>query len=389
MYYKVYICKPLQKRSNQGLHLQQLVKKKDGETIETRPFGRTKGIDASGNSLPEIIKAERTADRTKYDIGLSEVINNPFKELDVDKILSQYNLDPLLWRAPLGKIVTQDTIAKQTWGEIRFGLVPDELTERVPVKPTKDNPDTRTRIMKKNVVLYDEPNPFCEDNLEGWLSIQILLHAKKRVATSEESANTATQGWVIIEQSVEQKLSIDATLTQNRAIAKLSMLSDRFPITNVLEENILYFIGANILDNKFKPLLKGKVQPVVISEKLDSFLKPKDKGDILQNVEAFNKSVDLYEKTPDQFFASYLARQAFNVSILQQNNAQWFWRSQKDKLDNIENYKFNSFDAFVNFLYNEMIKIESPLFDEFLDELRKNNVVIPLQFTKEVTKSKK
>lgn len=389
MHYRVFICKPIYKESKTGLHLQQLrkIRKDTREVMETIPLKRTKGINYKGESLTESIRAERNESRTAYDIGLSEQINNPFHGEDIDKIISQFRLNPQTWlkedfqgKNLLQRIIDRDMISKQRWAEIRFGLEPDELTERVPPKPNKENPDTRTRIMKKEVILYDEANPFCEDNLEGWLSIQILKHAKSRVANGMENINTAYHGWVIMEQAVEQRLSISNSMKVNKAIAKFSELSENYPVTNILEENILYFIGSLLLNNRFKPLLSGKVNPVTINEKLEGYLKPKSKSDTLPNIEKFNKIISLFEKTPDQFFAKYFAQQALNKNIIQQNNGVWFWKSQRDKTDNSGSYRFNSLEAFSNFIYNEMIAIESPLFEEFLRELKVKNTVIPIQF---------
>jgi hypothetical protein len=379
MFYRVFICKPLPRPSVYGVDAQQLVKRNrlTGQVIETSNLGRTKAVGADGQLIPEPIKVMLDRNTNTYNIGLSELVDNPFTE-ETNEIIRKYRLDPKAWKDILESIKTQEKITKQMWAEIRFGLQPDELTERRPPKPTKELGDTRTKIMKTQVILYDEANPFCEDNLNGWLAIQILKHSP-RVARSKESGNTATQSWYLVEQQTEQRQNIDAIIQQNKTIAKLAEYNDKYPITSTLEENILYFIASITYGDLSKPIVRDKITPVSIQEKIDEFLKPKQKDKTLSNCESFMKSVKLYEENPELFYARYLAQQMVNKNALQEVNGKWYWAAQKNKQENIGAFAFNSFDNFVNFVYTEMTTLDSKYFADLVKELLQKQAVVPFQ----------
>ena len=126
--------------------------------------------------------------------------------------------------------------------------------------------------------------------------------------------------------------------------------------------------------------MNGIVNPKTIDDKLNNFIKPKDKADIEFNIPEFNRVVKLQKEQPDLFFAKYFVQQALNTQIVQPNNGYVYWKSQRDKPESVETYRFNSQEAFTTFIYNEMTKIESPIFDEFISELKAKNVVIPVQY---------
>ena len=384
MLFKTYVCKPLQRPSVQGRHLDQIyeIDKKAGTKKMIGSANRTKALDINGESLPELVQVVKNVhDRSRYQAGLSKMIENPFKD-EPSKIMSMYGLKPA-WEDKLEKICKSDQITLQTFGEIRFNLLPDELTEQVPPRPTQSNPDTRTRLMKKNVILYDRPNIFSEDNLEGWLAIQILLNNPDRVATTTQGANSSIHNWIILEESVEQKLNADTHLKQNKAIGEYADYCLNYPITEALETNVVYFMASIMMERTGKatqPLIKGIVNAKTIDDKINGFLKPKDKADIEWNVPEFNRVVKLQKEQPDLFFAKYFVQQALNVQVIQPNNGFIYWRSQRDKVDSLETYKFNSTETFTTFIYNEMNQVDSPLFDEFILELRDKNVIIPKQY---------
>lgn len=377
--FEVYICKPIPKSSKRGLDQQRFYMKNLETGVKTNLNKvRTKGLDHKGNSLPEPIIPLKNKEGTAYDIGLSQLLDNPFKDRKPSELISSYNLDAS-WKDYLVDIVSSDEITKQTWAEIRFGLPYNELTQNVPPKGTKENPDTRTRVMKIKVVLYDEVNPFCTDNLNGFLAIQTLLNDRSgRVAPSQEAVNTATHGWVIVKQAVEQRLEIAATQKQNKAIGRLANYMEKYPATNALEENIMYFIGSGLLDNKYNPLFKDKVTPAVISEKIDAYLKPK-KELVSFHVDRFNKHLDLFENQPELFYAKYLGQQCKNKNIIQQVNSKWFWKRANGTTD-----EFESLDAFSNYIYSESEKIESSAFSELITRLQSRGCIVPLFFTQEV-----
>ena len=83
MLFKTYVCKPLQRPSVQGRHLDQIfeVDRKAGTKKMIGSANRTKALDINGESLPEIVQVVKNVhDRSRYQAGLSKMIENPFKE---------------------------------------------------------------------------------------------------------------------------------------------------------------------------------------------------------------------------------------------------------------------------------------------------------------------
>lgn len=375
---KVYICKPIPRESKRGIHEQHLqeINASTKEVIRIHPLNRTKGINPrTGESLTEVITARRNASRTRYELGLSELVPNPYKDMTVDEICRLYGLNKREWADILKDIVGEEKITLQTKAEIKFGLSPDELTEVVPPKPTKDNPNVFTRIMRHKVVLYDEANPFSDDNLNGFLAIQILKHAKDRVATSPDEINPSFHGWLLLEQSKEQKLSIDKIQRQNKAISEFNKLCESYPIIDSLENNVLYMMGFMIRTRNGERLLKGKLTPAAITERIDSFLKPSDKSLIDYNAKRFLEMVEFFKKDPNLFYVRFLSEQAIGLNLIQPSNGYYYWKSRKGTVD--DNYQFSSLDNVVSYFYAEFEKDDSPNLKDLIREVKGKSGIVP------------
>lgn len=363
--FKTYICKPIPTASKRGLDSQRFYKKDLATGVKTNiELPRTKQLDANGNPGSETIYPIKNRKNGLYDFGLSEMIPNPYKGENVTDIIRQYRLNKNDWKEPLEEIVKEDLITKQTWAEIRFGLEPDELTEKPSPRATKENPYPHTRLMRTKVVLYDEPNPFCEDNLNGFLAIQLLKNDNgHRVAPDVKSINTALHGWVLVEQAKEHRQSMNLRQEKNKALGRMASLFDDYPVTAQLEENVPFFVSSVILDSKKAPLITGKPTPVKVSEKMDDFLNTS--SSLEYNIKEFNKVVDLFEKQPDLFYSQYIAQQMRNVKMIQNVNAQWHYRRP-----NGENLNWESFEQVSTYIYSEMNKVESTILNEILKVLR-------------------
>lgn len=374
--FKTYICKPVVTSSKRGLDSQRFYKKDLSTGVKTNiELPRTKQLDGNGNIGSETIYPIRNRHNNLYDFGLSEMISNPFKEQKSVDVIKQYRLDAKLWKPLLDELINEDYITKQTWAEIRFSLSPEELTERPSPRATKDNPYPQTKLMNHKVVLYDEPNPFCEDNLNGFLSIQLLKNDRgHRVAPNPEVINTALHGWVLVEQAKEHRQSMDLRQLKNKAIGRLASLFEDYPVTSQLEENIPFFIASIITDSKKAPLITGKPTPVKVSEKLDDFLSSNSSLEF--NIKEFNKAVDLFEKTPDLFYSRYVAQQMRNTKMIQNVNAQWHYRR-----NNGENMNWESFEQLITYIYSEMAKPDSTILNEILLVLKQRyTAIVPNHF---------
>jgi hypothetical protein len=389
-FFKTYVIKPTERASVQNRHLQEVTYSRNGVVVEKRRMHKTKAVKQDGESTPDSLGFRRDElNPRKYNAGMQETLKNPWRvtkeeevEGQVNYVLSQYGLNPGLWREKLVSIVKQENITAQQFGEIRFGLEPDELTDRVPSeRPTKEKPDIRTRLMKTKLVLYDRNNYLSEDNLEGWLKIRMAQRRPDKIATSLENMNTAVHNWIIMERQEEQKLSTGLNLKKNLAKGKLAEYGIKYPVTNNLEENVLYFMASILMSSnrkgEFKPVIKGITNAMTIDDKLNTFLEVSDKNELEQNIERFNETVEMFETQPELFFAKYFVQQGLNTGTVQINNGTVYWVSQKE---NIERYKFTSVNAFETVLFSEMNKIESGFFEDFIRELQTKTVVIPENF---------
>lgn len=389
MFYKQFIVKPVQRASyfDTEKNVIQKWQIQGGKRVllESKPIGSVKRVNTqTGESLTDTIRPILNRSNNLYDIGLSELVDNFVYEKDVEEVISRYNLDPAQWREHLKRIVQSPKVTKQVWGEIRFGLNYDELTQRRPPKATKENPDPRTRIMKTKVVLYDEAQPFSEDNLEGWLKIHILRSRTDVVVTDVRKVNPAVHRWLMLEQSVEQRQTLDVTNLQNQAIAKYAMLNERYPVTNALEENVIYFIGSLCYTREGKAILKGKQNIIAINEKMDTFLKPRDKSLIKGNCENFIGIVENFEKDADSFYAKFLARQAANTNVVQNNNGRWYWVSKMKEFKSVGISEFTSYQAFEAFVQSEMGLMDSPVFKDLIKEVEDKGGIVPSVLKEEI-----
>jgi hypothetical protein len=188
----------------------------------------------------------------------------------------------------------------------------------------------------------------------------------------------------------EVKKTVELHDLENDAIFKFVELKKKYPVTDTLENNILYFLSS-LMKYKDKPLVKGNVRNLQIIERINDFIKPQDKKDLQNNIENFLEVVQLFETNPELFYVTYLVQQADNIQMIQRNNGSVYWLSQK--LKNQDWYKFTSYERFIQFMYGEMKKDESNAWMEFINELLKDDVVIPATMIQsvepEVKKKKK
>ena len=72
-------------------------------------------------------------------------------------------------------------------------------------------------------------------------------------------------------------------LKQNKAVGEYADYCLNYPITEALESNVVYFMASIMMERTGKttqPLVKSLVNAKTIDEKINDFLKPKDKADI-------------------------------------------------------------------------------------------------------------
>lgn len=386
---KRFVIKPVASFSYQGRNLHTVQYKGGSEGIQSKPLNKVKAVNGkSGKScVDEFGFLRADYNRNVYDTGLNEHVPNPYylpKESDklpeeaIDTIMIERSLDEK-WRVPLKGIINSPTITYQTLYELNFSLMPGDLNSAVSTKRLTTLPHVvdpaaeRSLVAKTKVVLYDESNIFSTGTLKGALTWHII-QKHPYVAKDAQSINSGVHRWYVAEENDEFKESAKVNKLENEAIAKLVELQSKYPITEVLEENVLYFVSS-LCDVKGKPIVKGKVKSFYIDDQINGYIKTKDKSQVEHNVTKFLNVVEKFEKNVNLFYAEYLVQQADNLGLVQRNNGMVYWLSQKTR--NSEWYTFTSMEKLVQFIYQEMMKEDSSAYTTFVNELIASNCVIP------------
>lgn len=386
---KRFVIKPVASFSYQGRNLHTVQYKGGSEGIQSKPLNKVKAVNGkSGKSCTDSFGFNRADyNRNVYDTGLQEHTPNPFylpkeSEKTPEEAINTLMVERSLtesWRTILKGIISSPTITYQTLYELNFSLEPNDLhsnvsTERLVSLPHVVDPAAKRSIVASaKIVLYDESNIFSTGTLKGALAWHII-QKHPYVAKDAQSVNGGLHRWYVAEENDEFKESAKVNKLENEAIAKLVALQSKYPVTEVLEENILYFI-TSLCDIKGKPVVKGKVKSFYIDEQLNAYIKTKDKSQVEYNVTKFLSVVEKFEKNSNLFYAEYLVQQADNTGLVQRNNGMVYWLSQKTK--NSEWYTFTSMEKFVQFIYQEMMKEDSPAYTTLIGELITSQVVIP------------
>lgn len=388
---KVFIIRPVQRSSMQGRNLQRAVlkDKQSGTILSEHTMNKVKATQGDGYSCTDTLRFRRPDyNRNVYDAGLNDQSPNPFyeskkedREEVANKLLADYGLCEE-WRDIVKVVVKSKTITKQQELEIRFlgSMPPGTLTQAVPnerltsFRGIIDPKAKRTKLMDFKLTLFDRGNRFTTDNLRGCLAWQLANHHPK-IAKNIESVNPAQHWWYIGEEFQDEKMTQDLNNKIDDVIFRLVSLKRKYPITEVLEENVLYFIGSLLVNENYKPLFKGKITSMRLNEIISDYIKTKRSVDTTKFfLDKFNEIVDLFENNPTLFYAKYLTRTGLNTTTLQINNGKVYWLSKKDTPDV---YNFTSVSAFEKFIYEELQSPESTYLDSFLTELKNKFGIVP------------
>lgn len=390
---KRFIIKPVPSFSYQGRNLHTVQYTGGQEGIVSKPLNKVKAVNGkSGKSCTDELKFHRADyNRNVYLTGLSEHTPNPFylpkedAKDNLDDAIHQLMVDRNLvetWRPMLRGIMSSPTITYQTLYELNFSLNPNDLhsnvsTQRLQSLPHVVDPAApRSIVANAKVVLYDQSNIFSTSTLKGALAWH-LVQLHPYIALNAQGINSGVHRWYVAEENDEFKESAKVNKLENKAVAKLVELQDKYPITEVLEENVLYFI-ASLCTYKEKPIVRNKPKAFYIEEQLNNFIKTKDKASLETNVTKFLSVVEKFEKNPQLFYAQYLVQQCDNNNIIQRNNGFVYWLSQKTKS---EWYTFTSIEKFTQFVYQEMMAEESVAYQLLITELLNSQAIIPKSLT--------
>lgn len=357
------IVKPVPRQSVQGRHLQSYRLKAGNNEINQAMY-KTKVANAT-----ETLVLHRDKSGTRYEMGLEELIPNPFGN-NVTEVMANYGVsEKWLHNGRLEKVLSNSHVTTQTYLEILAGVDPDTYTPLIRknryngVFLKEDVEPTELEALK--VVLYDSANIFSSETPRGRLAMQFLRN-HKAVAKSKDVINPNVHRWYIAEEhedSVEAKKTNDLI---NEAIAELFMLTKKQPY------EVLYQFCTVLTNESGTSIKKGASTQYVLEEVLNKYIKDKTKHQ-LSNINKFLEMTKLYKANPELFHVETLVQAGLTYDVLSINNGFLYWDSQKH---NPEFYKFTSIKSFKEFLFAEFNKHNpkekgDSIYKVYVDELVK------------------
>lgn len=351
---------PVTRVSVQNRHSQKSNSVDSRGNIVTNILRKNKVVVAQGRSASDKLSFSKREGGRFFDAGLNEMIANPFYTTEkVDqhrsKLFELYNLSDE-WLTILPSLIEQKEISKQRLFEIKFGLAPDDLTERVPRRGSDGliDPKDHTILSKFRFTFYDETNILKDKELKGAIAIQ-LAKKHRLIAPSKKEMNTAVHLYYIDEKEVVKNLRTQKrNHTVLKASSKLFELIETYPQASNLGDNVIYKISSLCKYKSGKPVVKGKLTPIAIDREINTFIQ-KNVSDQLRNVEKFLDTVNTFETNPKLFNCKFLVQQALNCNLIYTSNGYVVWSSQKLKP---EWYKHDSLDIFTNFILDQMEKFD-------------------------------
>jgi len=257
--------------------------------------------------------------------GLDEMIDNPWFGDEPNKIPEERSL-PASWYDEADKLVKQEKITKQMYLEILAGVPKGTYTAEKSLNPniSRRLPNDRATVLESfYIILYDKPNKFTDDSPRGRLAQQ-LAKVSKRIADSKNDINPNRHHFYISEENeaaIERAAKEDII---NNAVTDLTILRRK-------NDEFMSYQIAVVLG-----LVEGQVQPVIVKDKLNQFIKDKSKNQ-MDNIEKFNQLIKLLDTGGEglkKFYVMYLVKQAVNSNVMSVSSGQYIWHSKKG-IDNL------------------------------------------------------
>lgn len=351
MNYTRLIVKPVQRSSYQGRHMQRFsFIGKDGQRVETAEMGKSKATTKDGKSCAEVLVFKPNTNTRKFEAGMTQSMTNPFKDANVDELISKYSLSQN-WRKLVESIVVQDQITKQLYFEILDGVEPGDYNESMPTKrlPNSSFADPKVEgniniIGSFKLRLYDGANIFDSKTSKGRMSMQLIRMRSDVVAKDYQSINPSEHRWYIAEENEEVIEKKRVNDMENEAIVMLYNLKKKHPA------NIVRQMGVILTDKENLSIIRGQMDEAGVDTVLNSYIK--DKGpEQFGNITKFLQTGELMDSNMELFHVKYLVRMGFINNLFRYSNGSVFWLSQQN---NPEKYKFDSVEALETFFFTEM-----------------------------------
>lgn len=337
---------------------------KTKEAIVTKAMGKTR---ESGTEVT--LKFLIDYNQNKYATGLDELVPNPFYNLEVDEVISKYNLSAK-WIDVLPKLLKQANISRQYAFEIADGVDPDYYTSSVKggtmfnFSPSqllgkKDS----TYIETFSVVFYDRPNRFTDETPRQRMAMQLVKN-HNRIAKSKAEANPAEHLFYISEENEAEMEKMRKQDIIDAAVTRKVILQTQ------ASEFMNYKVASLLYNHQDKPIITGVATKDGVKQDLNNYLHNKQFQ--LEYIDRFNTVMDLLDtkEGKQRFEVKYLIQQGLNTGVLKNTDGYLVWNSRvHDK--NI--YKWTDLEKFVSFIVSEMLiydpTVEDPTVTNWYKEL--------------------
>ncbi len=288
--------------------------------------------------------------RQKLVTGLDKSIENPFKDLVVQNIITNYNLSEE-WRTILNNLVTRDNINKQTYFEIKHSVNPNYYNSEVKYFMSNMPQDMslfdkeRTFLQDLKLVLYDRPNPFDNSSPRQELLME-MVYALPKIANSKMDINPSLHSWYISEENEEEAQVARRKEIIEEASYNMHILKREYGDFRAFQ------MASILLDNYGQPIVKGKVGADLVSAKLSSFVQDKTSEQLI-NIKKFMSNMELLKSKDgyNKFYTKYLVQQAINTNVIANRDNQYIWHSKAGTPDVYE--LGSSYEGLVNFFLKE------------------------------------
>jgi hypothetical protein len=348
---KIIYVSPLERISYQGRHKQSYTIKTDQGIVPLTTMGKAKEFGTTST-----YEFPHNPETNSLVTGLDRNVDNPFHKMSAQEVMSMYALTND-WLDILNRVTESKHIKEQTLFEIRHGVAPDFYTSKRtfnmfnPPRNINNIPE-KTYLESLKLTLYPRPNRFSNETPRQELLMKMIYQLPSVIAPNKQVANSAIHDWYI---SQENEAEMEAA-KKNEIIE--SAVYNLYKLKQEYGQYRAYQVAVVLRDRNGQSLVKGRVSPETVNNKLSRFVQSKD-SDQLENISKFLQIMEKFDSIEgrEKLEIEYLVQQAVNNNIIGIRDNQFIWYS---KAGDPNVYQLGSdFDKVVNFFYKEF-KVYNP-----------------------------
>jgi len=368
---KVIYVSPLERISYQGRHKQSYTIKTGQGIVPLTTMSKAKEFGTTS-----MYRFPPNPETNRLHTGLDNTINNPFKGMSVEDIMSSYSLTPD-WADALDRIITQDKLKEQTLFEIRHGVAPNFYTPEITFSMF-NMPRNPNNIPEKNyletleLILYPRPNRLTNETPRQELLMKMVYQLPNVIAPNKNVANSAVHDWYISEEN-----EAELELAQKNEIIETA-LYNLYKLKREYGDYRAYQVAVILRDRNGQSWIRGRVSTETVNNKLSEKLNSQD-TDRTENISKFLDAMTMFDSMEglEKLEIRYLVQQAFNTNVIGLRDKQYIWYS---KAGDPNVYQLGTdFDKVVAFFFKEFKQYnpESDLtnfYKDLLEEVKTKNI---------------